>query len=173
MQFAAAGTNVAGNFADRKRNFLFCHRCKVKDMSDYSKLKEWLFSSSATSGGVGGGADSSDSMGSVSKSAIGQLAALTYCSQLVNAMVWTLDVRLPFWVTPADFSTKELTLTAFETTVFKFNANCAFLCLKLFPPGTKEVFVALERPFFNLLRLLDAIDGISHQLLVPLDTVEI
>lgn len=112
LQYVGGEWVQTANVSDRKRTFLFCHRCQVEDLNDFSKLKEWLFSTSATSTGAGagggGGADSSDSMGSVCKSAIGQLAALTFCSQLVNALVWTLDVRLPFSVMPADFSTKLL-----------------------------------------------------------------
>lgn len=89
-------------------------------------------------------------------------------------------------------------MAAFETTVFKFSANCAYLCLKLFPHGSSAdgsaadesapsgssvggssaggssvggsaVFVAFERPFFNLLQFLDAIDGIPTQLQIPLE----
>ncbi|KFD50206.1 hypothetical protein M513_08951 [Trichuris suis] len=127
-----------------KVQFKFVDNCFAPDNSDYSVLKQFLFSQKTDMPSV------TDCLFTISKSAFGSCPSLAYAAQLTALLARVLDVRLPFVVRPTDFCLENICKDEFETAALKLNANVVVLCSSQI--GDEKTF-SLLRPFWNLVLL--------------------
>uniref|UniRef100_A0A5S6Q864 Beclin 1-associated autophagy-related key regulator n=1 Tax=Trichuris muris TaxID=70415 RepID=A0A5S6Q864_TRIMR len=127
-----------------KVQFKFVDSCLAPDNSDYSVLKQFLFSQNTDMPSV------TDCLFTISKAAFGSCPSLAYAAQLTALLARVLDVRLPFVVRPTDFCLENICKDEFETATLKLNANVVVLCSSQM--GDEKAF-SLLRPFWNLVTL--------------------
>jgi beclin 1-associated autophagy-related key regulator len=126
----------------------------LKANGNYQEYYDWIHNNKdgTVNSGMNPAAGTSDPGQVASNHAYRIAAALTYITQLVQALSFFLDVRLPHKVTCNDFCTMGLNEQQFRKKVARLNLNIVYLCYTqnlsmktIHPPRTMEnVFQLLD-----------------------------
>ena len=123
---------------------------------NYQEYCDWIQSNKDGNANSGMSSAAPSEPGVVANHAYRIAAALTYIAQLVQAISFYLDVRLPHKVAYNDFSTMLLNEQQFRKKVARLNLNVVYLC---YTQNLAMRQVQPARTFENIFQLLDLRNG--------------